>query len=87
LDLKNSVLTADTVQIACRLAKLLPNMTIFHIFQMAADSHLGFLKTEILTVGMVWRVNMHRCAKFHAAQSNCCRYMAIFSIYARATLC
>ena len=48
---------------------------------MAAVRHLGFLKFEFFTVGVVKRPILHQRTKFRKDRSNRCGYIAIFVIF------
>ena len=51
---------------------------------MAAVRHLGFVKSNILTVGAVKRPILHQCTKFRKDRSNRYGDIAIFVIFKMA---
>ena len=54
------------------------------VLKIAAVRHLGFVKFEFFTVGVVKRPILHQHTKFHKDQSNRCGDIAIFVIFKMA---
>ena len=55
-------------------------MAVVRFFKMAADRHLIFLQSEILSADAVQRSNMRHRATYRADWSNCYGDMAVFDL-------